>query len=106
MNADKLDPARCSAAKYQGFGYSRKQCSHPIKVTRDGRGYCGTHDPEARKARNDARYAITTARWEVQARYRDFVAACHEACTKAGATLEDFRAGRVHVTVDKPESQP
>ena len=37
--------------------YSHHQCIAPSKVTRDGKGYCGTHDPVKVMERAEAREA-------------------------------------------------
>jgi len=46
---------RCCACVSSGAGTLRfHQCERPVKVTREGHGYCGQHDPEAVKARRAA----------------------------------------------------
>lgn len=40
------------------------QCSHEAKVNRDGKDYCGTHDPVRRKEKEAARNAKWDAEWE------------------------------------------
>jgi hypothetical protein len=51
----ELKPRCCE--RVQGSGYNSSQCSKNAKVERDGRHYCGIHDPVAVKAKNDKRHA-------------------------------------------------
>jgi len=55
-------PIRCSAETFD-YSYSYYQCQRNASIIRNGKPYCGTHDPvrraEKRKARDeawDARY--------------------------------------------------
>jgi len=38
-------------------------CQNPAKVIRDGKPYCGMHDPDAVKARRERRNAEADAKW-------------------------------------------
>jgi uncharacterized Zn finger protein (UPF0148 family) len=42
------------------------RCTKTAKVERDGKWYCGTHDPVAVKARDDARSAVRSAQWNAE----------------------------------------
>lgn len=46
------------------FSWSGHACPHRAKVERDGKWYCGTHDPVAAKARRDKKHA----EWDEQHR--------------------------------------
>ena len=55
---------RCSTRLFKRFSYC--PCEHAAKVERDGKWYCGRHDPEAVKRRDDKR----NARWDEEERAR------------------------------------
>ncbi len=44
----------CCARVLGNNGWSGHKCTNKAKVERDGRHYCGTHDPEAIKRKRDA----------------------------------------------------
>ena len=49
-----------------GEGYSVSSgspCQNPAKVIRDGKPYCGKHDPDAVKARQESRNVEANAKW-------------------------------------------
>jgi uncharacterized Zn finger protein (UPF0148 family) len=59
-----------------------RRCGNSGKVQRGGKWYCGTHDPEAKRAREERRAeqharqrAVDTARYAVQDAEREAVAA-------------------------------
>lgn len=60
------DPDRCRAAvRSNGRGY---QCLRPARIRADfdgqkGVGFCKQHDPAAQRARQDARHRVDEARW-------------------------------------------
>ena len=57
---------KCSVRVRVGGGYSSHSgspCHNPAKVIRDGKPYCGTHDPEAIKARREERNIEADAKW-------------------------------------------
>jgi hypothetical protein len=54
---------RCENGK---GSWRKSQCRHPGKVEREGKWYCGTHDPEARAARREAKLTILRAKWEAE----------------------------------------
>lgn len=43
----------CEGRVWQGFRFLR--CGNTVKVERDGKWYCGVHDPVAKKARDEKR---------------------------------------------------
>jgi hypothetical protein len=52
---------RCNA--WVQFG----SCPNKVKVERNGKGYCGVHDPDRLKGISAARRARTRARWDAEA---------------------------------------
>lgn len=65
-------------AKVYGGGYWPHSCGRNAKVERDGRHYCGTHDPEAVKLRREknnaewqAKHNAERALWAEQRRLRE-----------------------------------
>ena len=46
--------------------YRTRVCGKTAKYERDGKWYCGVHDPEAIKAKHDKRRAKLNARWDEQ----------------------------------------
>ena len=52
-----MNDNRCSATTYIGWGSGFTRCAYKGKVERDGKWYCGTHDPVRRKAKSDANMA-------------------------------------------------
>ena len=55
------DKIRCEERIYENF-YS-SQCQKTAKVERNGKWYCGIHDPEKVKARQDARQKKWEDKW-------------------------------------------
>lgn len=57
MTQKPLEPAARCCARIRRAGdpisYSGTLCLRRWTVTRDGKNYCGTHDPEAKKARDE-----------------------------------------------------
>ena len=58
-------------------------CRNTAKVERNGKWYCGTHDPEKRKAREtlqrskwDKEFAERQKRWRLESAAPDLLAAC------------------------------
>ena len=59
---------KCSV-RVGGEGYSASSgspCQNPAKVVRDGMAYCGMHDPDAIKARQESRYAKFNIKWAAE----------------------------------------
>lgn len=107
MGTDSQDSTAMSdqlcGGKLRGWGQS---CRRQATVERDGRHYCGTHDPVARKARQEERDTAWRARYDAETRARAaqrererFNAVVGDLARAAGATTEDLAAGRVRVTV-------
>jgi uncharacterized Zn finger protein (UPF0148 family) len=65
----------CCASTFSGtYGLHHSLCSNNAKYERDGKWYCGTHDPVAIKARDDARnekWRIERAENKAQANEKD-----------------------------------
>ena len=43
---------KCCVKKFGGFGYADKSCKNAAKVERDGKFYCGVHNPARRETRS------------------------------------------------------
>lgn len=79
---------RCSEqVRSNGMGFHWHQCHSAGKVMREGKMFCGTHDPVAVQARHDKRIAKWDAerdadhvRYEESARLRARAALCVVAC--------------------------
>lgn len=63
-----------------------KPCTHKAKVERDGKWYCGQHDPVAKKEKQDAKYAkwqaenvVRAARWRLERAAPEMLALLKEA---------------------------
>jgi hypothetical protein len=48
----------CCEKIWRGFGFDPKPCGRTAKVERDGKPFCGMHDPVARKKKQAARDAV------------------------------------------------
>lgn len=67
------DPNRCQEiVRTSGVRMGRwHQCASAIKVTRDGKGYCRLHDPEAVTARFDKRNSERVAKYRASQRLHE-----------------------------------
>ncbi len=62
--------SKCSAKVYNSFGPGHRwPCSYQAKVQREGKGYCGIHDPVKKAARDAERHTRWAA--EFRARVKD-----------------------------------
>ena len=57
---------KCSVRVYSGGSYMGYPCGKSAKVERDGKHYCGTHDPVRVAARAAARETEFQHRWQAQ----------------------------------------
>jgi uncharacterized Zn finger protein (UPF0148 family) len=64
---------RCCAEVFQSYGMQRYPCPNKAKVERDGKHYCGVHDPvrlaekaAIREAKAEAEREESSARWRAQ----------------------------------------
>lgn len=56
---------RCCVMVYSGgYSISRYQCSKNASVERNGKHYCGIHDPVRKKEREEKKSAERRAKWE------------------------------------------
>ena len=55
---------RCSKMLWQGF--HQFNCRNKPKMTHEGKGYCGLHDPVKRAAKQAERDAKWQAQWEAR----------------------------------------
>lgn len=72
------------------FDMRYEQCKHPGKVERDGKPYCGIHDPVRRNAKRDERYAAYRANQDAVRTMKNRMALEHHACD--GMTDDELRA--------------
>ncbi|KKK46706.1 hypothetical protein LCGC14_3162570 [marine sediment metagenome] len=79
----------CSKRFPGNFGRG-SPCSRKAKVFRDGKGFCGLHDPEVVAARRAKQYAKWEAEWKRWAKERR-LQPIHEAAEDLLAALEDLR---------------
>lgn len=80
------------------------QCSCEAKVTRDGKDYCGTHDPVRRKEKEAARDAKWEAAWKAkQAQWaaQRVVNDRAELCVAACSTLTDSDVSKLGALLSK-----
>lgn len=61
---------QCCKSIYR-TGYRGRQCAKSAKVEREGKWYCGTHDPEAVANRHNARVAEWQAAQEASRNLRE-----------------------------------
>lgn len=83
-------------------------CTRKGKVEREGKWYCGQHDPVARKERNDKARAEHDARWEAQRKKWTLEQAApdlYAALTQAIGPLEYAYRNVSSVTADKVKQQ-
>jgi len=74
----------CCARVHNGYGFSG--CSNRANVERDGKPYCGTHDPVKVKERADKRTKVYMKESEDRAKRRKFendMVAFRDACVDA-----------------------
>ena len=64
--------------------YTYHQCGANAKVEREGKFYCLRHDPQARKAKQDVRYAAFLAECKANSDRVAFVAACEQLVRNIG----------------------
>lgn len=61
----------CCKKLYVGeYSMTTYECGKTAKVERDGKHYCGTHDPVAIKARDDKRSMVFRQKYEAECDYR------------------------------------
>ncbi len=88
----------CCKIIYSGsFSQYAKPCGKTAKFERDGKHYCGTHDPVSRRARDDAKSAERKARWDAEnQRSRAASAAAAEQNRRADC-YDDLLAALQHI---------
>lgn len=83
--------AQCSARIFGGSSYRGRPCSKPATVAGpDGRRWCTTHDPEAKKRRAAAREAKWRAESAARANDWDRDTSIHEIAEAALAWRKGF----------------
>lgn len=76
----------CSEKIWNGWGRNHYRCENKAKVERDGKPYCGVHDPEKRKKKDAER----KAEWDRQSAIENRKWAILKACE--GLTVEEVKA--------------
>ena len=66
-----------------------RACGKTAKFERDGKWYCGIHDPAAREAKNLAKTAAWHAEWDAKDNRRKFVEACEQAIRDIAAGADE-----------------
>jgi hypothetical protein len=56
----------CCHTKFEGFGFNRIKCHNNAKVEREGKHYCGMHDPVARVEKQNKRDDASRAEWKAR----------------------------------------
>ena len=79
---ENLDDMPCCHTKFVAYSSYRRPCGRPGKVEREGKWYCGIHDPE-RVAKRDEE---TRARWDRQSKARNLLWDANELCQNLVAT--------------------
>ena len=59
-----MDEHRCQEHIFDGGGRYRHQCTYKGKVERDGKWYCGIHDPVARAERDKRQREKRHRQWQ------------------------------------------
>ena len=54
---------QCNGRVTAPRGFYSHQCSRKAVVERNGKGYCGQHDPQARQQKRDKQGAAYQAKW-------------------------------------------
>lgn len=93
MTTDDEKPAkgtRCCTRVHSG-GYVRgRQCAKAAKIIRDGKPYCGMHDPVAIKARKDKRNEGWEERWAANRAARDAIFAANAERDRRAECFDDL----------------
>lgn len=85
------DAPRCSRQTYSG-GWPRA-CIRAGKVERDGKWYCKQHDPDAVKAKKEARYKKIQAEYDADQKVRAARDAKDAAVQAVIEAVRDYVAG-------------
>ncbi len=90
-----------------GNGYFGSPCIKSAKYERDGKWYCGTHDPVAIKAKRDARNSEWKREFDAKNKARDVeIARLNEAKRRADCypdLLDALMAAKRHLSVSSDE---
>jgi hypothetical protein len=81
----------CCAMVYTGGTFRGHVCGRRAKVVRDGKHYCGTHDPERLKAVRDANSAKWQAKRDAARKANDEAWMRREVMEKDAARYRWFR---------------
>lgn len=86
---------KCCAGVYDSLSRRSYPCGKKAKVEREGKHYCGTHDPVARRAKAEVREAKWRKEFDEQQRVYRIQDAAHdllEALQAAHAELLEMKA--------------
>ena len=93
------DVVYCSEQVY-GTAWGGSRCSRKMKVMRNGKPYCGQHDPEKVTAKNTAR----NAKWEAERAAHKQVRKSAQALANAlGAGSPDGVTGGIVLTAEEAQ---
>lgn len=79
--SDSVAKERCVARVYSGSSFGGHSCQRPSKVERNGKWYCGIHDPEYVAAKRATQEELWRAKWAIKD-------AAHKAVGERKAALE------------------
>lgn len=102
------DQHTCSSTVYQGTGYHRvkKLCGKRAKVERNGNWFCGTHDPVARKEKQDSRTAAWNAKFDRDREIWKFQKAAMALCEGVPTErLEELGAGWLMAHLEREDDR-
>lgn len=88
---------KCCKDVSKGYGY--RACGRNAKYERDGKWYCGMHDPVAKKARYDKRDAERRLLYESRRKHSERVAALQAQKDRCHAVMLAL-AGRCNKPLD------
>lgn len=73
VSTPSADLGKCQGLVRKGSGFRRynTRCTKNAKVVRDGKGFCGTHDPVAQEEKREKQKAEWSEKWDREHAERD-----------------------------------
>ena len=81
---------KCCGTVLPAGAYRTHPCHNGAKIQRDGKWYCGTHDPVAIKEKRDKKNAEHNAKWEADQKLRAEAAAKRNEQERRAACFPDL----------------
>lgn len=88
----------CCATKWPNGSYRGVKCHNPAKVERDGKHYCGVHDPVAIKEKQQAKNAKFDAAYEERRKREKAIAAAEAEQKRRANCYEDLLSALIALT--------